>query len=188
MEPLACLVLSGRCRAVETALSRSDKRKGEKGAAPLGGTLLMGKGYRNGKEGLESAPLLCSDHPHVRGWEMGNGFNPCFRSDYCSAAGEWESDGFRRHLPPGLSGPGWGWGSGVGAGLLLLLVVFLFILVLFLKLLLPSALEAFLLARQPPGFLKRRWRGDRLGSSFSTAWKIALHTILARLLLEIRWL
>src|SRR5690606_41339232 len=41
---------------------------------------------------------------------------------------------------------------------------------------------------KPPGFLKRRWRGDRLGSAFSTAWKIDLHTILARLLLEIRWL
>src|SRR5690606_26286645 len=104
------------CRAVETALSRSDKRKGEKGAAPLGGTLLMGKGIWKWKRGAGVRPsFVFRHHPHVCGWEMGNGFNPCFRSDYCSAAGEWESGGFRRHLPRDCR-VRVGAGAGVGAG------------------------------------------------------------------------
>src|SRR5690606_40518228 len=113
------------------------KRVPPRSAAPSS----WGKGYGNGKEGLESAPLLC------------------FGIIRMFAGGKWETGLTRvfaliivRRLGngnlavsavtfPGIvgSGLGLGLGLGLGRGLLLLLVVFPFILVLFLNLLLPSA-------------------------------------------------
>src|SRR5690606_24847425 len=62
---------------------------------------------------------------------------------------------------PGIVGSGLG--LGLGPGLLLLLVVFPFILVLLLKLLLPSALEAFLLARQAAGVFEAEMARRQIG-------------------------